>query len=106
MAVGPSEAQYAFDGFGVNLSAIISANYQFELRFPKESHGVFVLAPILLRIGPELGFDFLWIASARWRRRLDILRQTVGGEPVFHWPKLLRKRWLERKRARITRTTE
>jgi hypothetical protein len=68
--------------------------------------GALALLLVVLRIGPELGIDSLRTVCARWRRRVDIVWQTVNREPVFRWPHLLRKRWIERKLSQRSQPTQ
>ena len=57
--------------------------------------------PLLLVVGPLMGWDGLTTVFSTWRRRAGIAKKVLYGQPLVTWPHLLRKVWLERKPAKM-----
>jgi hypothetical protein len=72
---------------------------------------VFIL--LLLLIGPQIALDKLVVSlkpvwrplrsfQSIWRHRSSVAWQTVCGQPVISWPRLLATLWIEKKRSNTT----
>jgi hypothetical protein len=60
-----------------------------------------LFAPQLFFLCLQMIFDALVNAWSTLRHRTRVVGETVAGQSVITWPRLLRKRWVERKSAHI-----
>jgi len=71
-----------------------------EVHSLSTSAAVFIVFwPLVLFSGAQMAFDSLlrsvFSAYLIWTHRSKVAWETVRGQPIFSWPHLLQKRWVE-----------